>query len=524
MSGAPADPMLRLSWGMVAAILLVALLVRLGCWVQSPLIGADSARFLSAAKAFEQGRMLDGVRDAYHPLTGYLISLTHRVVIGVTKPGSLDPVAERDRRERCGYWVGLMSGLAVVWLLMELTRLGAPRVSPAAVGWLAASHVYLIRSSADVMSDSVFLMLLLLGLRQALLAASSGSWLTAVSAGGAAGMAYLARPEGLILLAVAPAFWLWVGSQEKLRVLRQSVAFWTAASLLVFPYALAISSLTGSFTLTLKKALVPLTGQACPWLASIPGAAVVEPLGEIFERWFSTCTIPLAPFALLGVAVAIRRRRSVPPGAMLSGLVVTAMLLVLWRLISVTGPGYLSRRHVFSMVALSLPWVVYGVEWLAERARGWRTPGERPTGIREEPLGRSRIATWILIALCLSGGVRALRPDRGEQLGQRHAGEYILEAEAQRPGAVVFSSREKVAYYALGRLESIAVQPLETLDRARRWPAAWIAFYPSDLYGDDFERFHRDWDRLPPGFRHEKTWGGEGSGRRLELYRWERPR
>ncbi|MGE3163486.1 MAG: hypothetical protein AB7O52_01120 [Planctomycetota bacterium] len=513
-------------WSAVVIIVLAALALRVGCWIQRPLIGADSARFLYAARAFEQGRDLDAIQDAYHPLTGYLIACVHRLA-GAVASESDDPVRERDRRERCGYWVGIVSGLAVVLLLMEVVRLGFPGLSTVAVGWLAACHVFLIRSAADVMSDSVFLMLVLLCFRQALAAGTRRSWSAALSAGGAAGAAYLARPEGLILLGVVPVYWCWCARRELRSVVAWSAAFLVAAATLILPYAVAISLVSGSPTLTLKKALVPLTGVALPGLGTIPGGEVAAQLAEIVERWGSTCTWPIALFVGVGLLATVRRNgRALEPGTVLLGVAAVAMGAVLWRLVTVAGPGYLSRRHMLTLVAFSLPFVVRGVECVVQRFAPRRNSS---TPISEPGTATSgawpRLSVWVLGVLCVTGVPRALSPDRHDQISQKLAGEHILRAELGRPGAVVFSSREKVAYYGLADLRSIAERPLETLDRARALPKAWIAFYPDDLYGDDPVAFERDWSMLPDGFRHERSFGGEAGSkrRRLELFHWQQP-
>lgn len=547
-------------WKLVLAILGLALCLRVACVYQTPLVGADSARFLAAAEHFEHDRHLDGVADAYHPLTAYLIAQIHSVQ-RVFLPADLDPFQERVWRERAGVALSVITGLLAVWLLMDLTRWLFPSISACWVGLLAACQPHLVRSAGDVMSDSLFLALFLFALREAVRWAREPRGWAALTAGGTVGAAYLARPEALVLLGVIPLFWFLrersrLGQWFSGKWISGSLIFTLMAAALILPYAQSISWLAGEYVITLKKSLgvvgfcggwgafssgILASGFGASGFGGAPGLEEVMGSGEVLRaglldgvdlkillevlrRWWTTAPEWVAAPALVGIVVLYRRSRKEAEeaeedggtlgrwGPLLFGLAAGAMICVLLRLVAVAGPGYLSRRHTFTLVLLCLPFAAAGYLAMGAQLHRWsrqRVPRQ--------------LGAVLLAIVAVAPAAKVLRGDRWDQLAQKQAG--ILIYDRFGAGESILSNREKIAYYACGSLTLIHYDPADVTQRAKRQERAWIAYYREDFQEVCPEYDAQSWCESHPGLRLEKVIVDthREPPRHLELLLWERP-
>ncbi|MEM7167610.1 MAG: hypothetical protein AAF581_19310 [Planctomycetota bacterium] len=514
----------RLSWWAVLGVLLLALALRVVCWANTPLIGTDSARFLRVAERMNDGDYAAALTDRYHPLTAFLIAQVDRVH-GVFAAGDT-PTQQRQRRESSAFFLTLTCGLLVVLLLMRISHWVVPQLPPWCTGLLAACQPYLIRSAADIMSDTVFLALFLAALHEGLRFGRRPGWGAALLAGTLVGAAYLARPEGLLLAAVLPLFWAWELRQQQRAWLPATAGFLLVTLAVASPYAFAISSLAGEWTFTLKKQLLT---------AGVPGALDIHELraaflgidptavGTIFHRWLTTATEGLGvPAALCLLALAVQRLR-LGYGGPLLGVTAVGMCLVLLRLAEIVGPTYISRRHVFTLMALSLPYAALGLYWGgAWLARCLRSGAAQTSSSQTSPSRTSPSQFWGLVvvavaALCLvPKGIKEQRTDQG---AEKLAGEFILAQ--QGPGAVVVTTREKVAYYAQGdHVAIVATAPaIDAYDRA------WVVFYRQEI--DDKCLEFTPWaarrSQQQPGLRFIRSFRGTSNRYRdLQLFLWER--
>lgn len=548
----------------LASCVLVAVLaagVRIACWARAPLIGTDSARFLLAAERFERGEHFDAVQDAYHPLTAYLIAQVHRLLGGQRQPvpvdaGERDATATQRQRERAAACVTILAGVLAVVLLMGVVRRSFPSIPPWSVGVLAACQPYLVRSSADIMSDPVFLACLLLALREGLRVPTGGGLTAAFSAGGATGMAYLARPEGLVLLGALPlAWWAWhltgsvrpVGrararsaARDEARAAGRPAAspgvpvvrghaqrwLWCAALVagaapLIAPYLGAISIIAGDWTVTLKKDLLAVVMPS--WLAAGPAGApreFLEGLGELARQWVSTATPPVALAALVGLIACVQRRPSVELGGplWLWGMIVLGFGVVLLQLMLVQGVDYLSRRHVFVLVALSLPLSVAGFQALG---RGVVRGLGATLGARADAQGIG-MALVLLTAVALLP--KALQAQRLDQRAQLEVAAFLLAQE--RPDMPVLTPREKVPYYARASYQPLPGRIQRAALRVRLQSEAWLVFY---RFADErrcpgLGDWARAWTGEPPGLELVACFPEPGAEPPDELlvYRWRR--
>jgi 4-amino-4-deoxy-L-arabinose transferase-like glycosyltransferase len=499
--------------------MLVALGVRLATLIQNPLIGADSSRFLASAEAFEKGDYETAIRDPYHPLTAWLISRVNLLQRGIQGTPE-DLRARLAQRERAAHLVIMLAGLAVVALSMNLSRLLFTGIPPAAVGLLVAVHPFLVRSSADIMSDSIFLALFLLALQESFRVLGGWKLIPAVTAGVSTGVAYLARPEALMLGVALPLFWGICGRRPLKRVLLTTGVFGGIVVLLISPYVAAISIMSGVPTITMKKdvyAFVPVevegaapapasgagSGEATPAISKVasgtprklavdpavaPGAGDAEPaearlssrytfgiylrgVVRVIGRWFTTCPDPLAIFFLVGAFLAIRRR-DWSAGTVQFLLVAGVLIPVLLLLIAKEGdPRYLSRRHVFTLVLMSMPLAASGLLATGELLGRLVSPRN---------LRRGQVVLMVLALMGLTA--KATRAQRDDQIAQKHAAEWILAEYG--PGAIIFTDREKVSYYSGGQWEWLNINPGQTLERIKKHDRALVAFYDDKVISE----------------------------------------
>jgi hypothetical protein len=487
----------------VLLILLFALTVRLVCMSRSDLIGTDSMRFLQAAQQVETGQFGEAIRDPFHPELSFLIALLNQgqqQILGV--PPGFDE--DRKRRERAAYTIVLAAGLLWVWLMIDLTRILFPAVPPGAVGLLAACQPYLVRSSADIMSDTPMLAALMLALRAA--AAPPERLLAALVCGLSIGLAYLARPEGLVALPTVLAFWLLRDRRSPARLATRAGLMLASLACVALPYVIAISVIAGKPTVTLKKDVYHMVGveaarsggdprarttqgstpeltreevkrpdaphdERPPARSAQPSAApsqtlgsLVASFGNILTGWFKTAPEVLA-LAFLAGLWALWRHGALTEGhtlfALCAGFTTAILLLLAW---SEPDPDYLSRRHVFILAVLCLPLSARGLLALGAAL------GERVVRI-----GASRGPVLVLAGTVLGLTLHATSAHRDDQLAQLTAARWIV---AQRGhGEILFTDREKVAYYAGATAHPLPADAHTLVRQVRSFPRAWVAFY-----------------------------------------------
>lgn len=500
-------------WRLLLLVLLIALGLRALCSARTEIIGTDSARFLAAAHCVEDGDLAGAIADPYHPLTAVLIGSLNSVQNAVLGEPE-DHTTDRVRRERAGIALSLVFGMLTVWVAMDLTRRLFPGVSPVGVGLLVAMQPYFVRASVDIMSDAIHLCFFALALRSGVIALTGARWGPFAWTGLFIGLGYLTRPEALVLVPAIGGVWLVLRPWGWRRFLPRVSLALTATAVCVVPYAVAIGG-----RLTGKKDVGEMIGVGGEGsvgggavLASADAPLVLASAVSVFTEWYSTMTEALGGFALLGIALRLRRSpRAV--GDLSSGFVAFGMVAVLiLLLVQLQQPDYLSRRHVFVLVFLALP---YACHFLAEFA---------PWLARILPR-RIRAASFALLLAGFAAGLvyKSVDPHRADQRMQRVAAQYILDHGGA--GQRIYTSREKVAYYAGGDLEPLTPGYAEQLvHRVAGQERAWIAFY-RERFGVSSEEIDALLESLGPGLRRVGNWAEPASRRprHLELYLYERP-
>jgi hypothetical protein len=321
----PPRGIVRLRTSLIVA-LAVGLAVRLARLAADPLIHPDGPAYLALALDVLGGRFAHVLGGYYSPLYPALVAV---------------PAALGVPLELAGRLTATVAGLASLPLLHVVVRRAlGPRAAAAAV-LVAAVQPALVKASVQVLPET---------LAGAIVLAWLAALPRAAAAGALAGAAYLARPEGVLLLPLG----LW-----RLRARRASYA--AAAVLVMLPALVALRVETGRWQLSPREArVVPVPGAT-----SLADAAFRAPLalGGAVVRGAAEQTLDdakaLGPLLWIPfvVGVAAAPTRAAVGWPLVVAAAFTALPLAL-------NP---SPRYAAPLVPLLLPAVAAGLVALAER-------------------------------------------------------------------------------------------------------------------------------------------------------------
>lgn len=318
------------------------------------------------------------------------------------------------------------------------------------------------RILADGLSEGVFLLFAVTALALAMDAIRSGSVVRIGLAGAAGGLAYLTRPEGLLIPAAAAATLLGIQAVARWRrpwltVVSQLAVLSCAALLVGAPYMAVIGGLTNKTAARdVSKGLGVEVERFMPADAA-PGETVAAG-APLFGVWLKSATgedhgnrlwaiwtlaevLSKAFFFFLWVPavaglVLYRRRFRESPGAWLP--VVLCMPLLGLLFLVAYREGYLSDRHTMLIVACGVPWAAAALDgaalWLAR------------------VVSRTRPAAGPVCAACVVAAAlavmlpRTLEPLHGDRAGFRVAGRWVANQVADDEN--IFDPFGWAAYYS----------------------------------------------------------------------------
>ena len=489
-----------LSWVGLIAVVMAAAGVRLIVSGFSMVVGADGPTFLHLAGLFARGEFAEGIRHDYHPLYPMLVGAALRI--------GWDP-------EFAGMAVSFLFGALTPVPLFLLARRTLGDATALAGGLLLAIHPVAARLSVDQKSDSTYTFLFALAILLAWEGIRTRRIGTLFLGGLSTGAAYLVRPEGLTVVVIALPWILFSKSDSARRRFTLAGALLLGTAILVGPYSAAISAQDGVFQITRKKGLSDLLGavplaeserEARTGRANTPGGSEGEvptlrlgllvPIqgkgtpkqmlrdgkGEIglpkrmtlataavAVEFVETLHPVLSVLLILGISSmgALPRPRDQERflGALLLLYLVILFLLVF-------GVGYLSRRHIFPVCMVALPWSAAGIRecsrWLSPRLARWSMTAPVADGRHASAL--------ILAAVALVMAPKTFYPHRLDQLNLREAGIWIRSLSQGNP-APVLTHLEKVAFYAGAERIPFHADYSTSLHVARQSGARFAALY-----------------------------------------------
>jgi 4-amino-4-deoxy-L-arabinose transferase-like glycosyltransferase len=465
MGGASVEPSRRLACVrdggsahgplLVAAVSLVALVVRAIAWQRTGVIFNDGPTFIGLARLIEQGHWAAALAHPFHPLYPAAIAAMHPLF------GSWESAAVA---------VSALSGAIATAVLFVFLR-HAFDLRIAYVGAvLLAFHPYAVSHSADVQSDGLYGLLFLSSAAGLWLACSTGRSRWALATGVLAGLAYWVRPEGVGIALIG------IGIGTMLIATRRwsakSGLTWIAAlglgaAICVAPYVFALHEQSGRWMLTQKKtaSLASAAMERSPLpddvIASAPfletvvrgprvAATAVRPAGsplmgapggsalELLRKVLETMGPAFVGLALIGVLFGIRRNLAREGFiALLCGLYLTLLYALVFQ------AGYVSKRHTLPLAILLFGYVAAGTPVLGR----WLLAIWERAGLRLTPDG-SRWSTLLGVALVIGVSIpTTFQVRRADRIAEREAAVW-LSARSDWHGGPVAAGKQRVAYYA----------------------------------------------------------------------------
>ena len=420
--GAPDDPrspgpniLLTRHLGRLGLLVLVAASLLGWLAAHTDVLFADGLRYIAQAQALGRGSSHDGLEKAAdHPVYPLAILAVHRTLS-----------ASDDRPESWQAAAQVASVIAGILLVIPLYLVSRELFSDSSVV-PACLLVYAVPLTghvfADTLSESTFLLFWMCGLWAALRFLKRGAfgWVPVVV--GFSALAYLSRPEGLLLPAALVASLVasprWVARGLGKRGLAVVVVLVVGSACLVGPYVAlrgglgtkpSIARLLGTAPKSAAHAverLRPLEpGQTAAKTAALAGKAV-------FKAVIEAVTWPLVPLAVIGL-IRLRPRGGEARQWTLLAVVGAATVLALLRL-HATG-GYCSPRHAMVLMLIAIPAAAAGLGRVLDRLT--RTVAHFP----------SKTAGWVvaLAAIVLMNAQQTLAHVNDGLDGYQQAGRWL---------------------------------------------------------------------------------------------------
>jgi hypothetical protein len=475
----------------LAAVLLGAASVRLIAVARAEVIARDGTVYMAMAREIAtRGLAETALEYRYHPGYPALVAATARI-------GRLDwPDAWAHAGMGISVFLSLVTVAGIFLIGAEILPPG-PALLGAALFALGGRFVEI---SCDAISDAMMLALCVLGLlwslrlRRALQDRRRAEAMAmAALVGISAGLAYLVRPEGLVILFPAAGLLATAGPRapRNWRLAAGGLILLTAA-MAVAPYAIWIGSLTAK-----KGPSDFVHAGGLPLAAAWPGA-LAGAMGAVVDRGRSALGNVATVFLLITAATWLGRyvlRLQLPdkvvylpgPGGwwvLLAPACALVPLLVGLEM-NQPGDGYISSRHMLIPVAALAPLAGAGVwtciQWTFVIHRRWRIP-HWPPGVR---------AIWIAIALGAAmvfafpvlhenkSPARRIGCELAEKLPRRY---YWLATSGWVPfyaQAPLEQFRQTGRHsWSLGRAENLTAESLA--QRARRLPGPAVCIALDD--------------------------------------------
>jgi hypothetical protein len=395
--------------------------------IRAEVLFIDGLRYIAQARQIAAGHFALGIwHSVDHPMYPLAVAGIHELRDGVS-PESWQGAAQ------------LVSIGAAVLLVIPLYLFSLELFGQRAA-WLGTLLFYILPTTSHVMADALseplFLLFWTTGLWCAMRFLRQGTfiWLPCTILAG--GLAYLTRPEGILLPAalVATLFAMPLLSSTRLNWPR----WWSAVAFLVLSSLVVIVPLVAAKgTLGTKPAIAKILGLAPPAAAdAVERAEPLDPthsttrialdaLKGVWRAARDAVTLPLLLLGTLGLFIAAKSGEGASRVELFLRILLVGMLFGLWRL-HMTG-GYCTTRHALVLSVLLVPAAVRGLEWVLSRIM---LPGKY-VGLGEGKYTPGP-AVWLglVIAFCLWMLPGLVDPIGGGNLGYRLAAEYLEQNAA----------------------------------------------------------------------------------------------
>ncbi len=424
--------------------LILTIGIRLYLFTNYYTINPDGVRYIEAARHFWEGKWLEGLASFYPPLFPLMIALIFPVVGDWEIAGQV--------------WPFILGVLILLPLFGLLRRVYGLRVAQVALFFYGVS-LYLARLSLEVRTEIPYIFFLILTLYLLRRGLESGRSLTFFFIGMCSALAYLIRPEGLLLIPVGVFFLIfqkWFADRVERNWLKSSIVV-LGFVLFSVPYVLYLKWDTGDWLLSRKTGYQLSEGLAkhdaetaelrlkksdrvsiSHLISSRPLTYAKKVFIDAFRAfgfYLQALHYSYLPFLFIGWFFFFRGKFWVKDEFLL--------IAVVFLHLAVVSLFYVTRRYEVALAALSLGWVAAGYLTIE--------------GYFQSSWGkRSGLITAFILGLFAIGTLpKTLQPIGWDKLYLREAGLYLK----QKPGnPTILTPNGRVAFYAAGQNQIRVVQ------------------------------------------------------------------
>lgn len=412
----------------------------------------DGVVYISMARDLFSGDFAAFSRENSHPLYPLMLGAVQKIVYDWELSGKI---------------VSAITGslLVIPFYLWGRANIGE-RTALYSTLFLAVNP-YHVRYSADVITESTYVLFFFLAVIFSIDAASRKKVSLFACAGLFIGLAYLTRPEGIILLLPLMAWTLFIKfPAPKLKIAALSVLI-VAVVIVALPYMLYLRSNYGKWLITGKYDVSRITGmQESPGVAKpvSPGTSAEDmekqkhPAGKSARRLYTGIMNNLDHLAYLGKRFAetyhplmtllllygIVRKKIAWAGKKANIYLLAVLLIyasILFRMHMVY--QWFDRRHILPLAVLALYWAGAGFAYLVESLKKY---SNKEKGALNSHHGK--IAALCLIILMAMILPKSLKPQRVDKLSEKRVGIWLKETNIEPPS--ILTNIPRVAFYAEG--------------------------------------------------------------------------
>ncbi len=483
----------------LGAAVLTAML-RLIAWFNTAIISRDSVIYVHLAKEWVTGHYDQALSHPYHPLYSFLIAWMAKVVGGNYESAAVSVSI-------------LASALTVPALALLFRKVRKKSVVFLGLMFFCVSP-YLVRYAGDILSEPLYLFFVAWAAATWIEAESCRRFLFSFVSGVMTGLAYLTRPEGL-LIGVASVVWLfvhWKSERTKDRLARIFLLV-LGAGMFMAPYVLYLHRDTGQWLLTRKKRVGTLlhdisgqvshpkpdrTGESLKTLLrkgvsrkraefllnrkrweQDQANKVRQAFGEVPHpklppgapvwQWSLSFAVSLGMILLgflkgmflpLGVWVIFRflGLKRFPWGRVDTFILIFSCLYWVILGMLLAGYGYVSRRHYTPVVMLWTLWAAMGFVEASHRIAAL---------FRSQRWSSATVGAALLVPLLSISTVKGTRPYRWDKYGRKVVGRWIASRCAGMPCRIL-TSMTRIGYYAGCRTLPLSMVGEKEVDNLRR--------------------------------------------------------
>ncbi len=467
---------------LVSGSIAVLVLVRLVSWINTALVSRDSLTYIELARYWLTGQIEKALAHPYHPLYPMMIA-------GMAKIGG-------GSLEHAAMGVSLVaSALTVPALVILFYRYRNERIVFLGLLFFCVSP-YLVRYAADILTEPLYLFFVAWAVALFLLAVSSRmalGWFA--MAGVSVGLAYLTRPEGLVV-GVAGVVWLVVTEWTSLKRWGWGlVVFLVSVSCVAAPYMVYLHRESGEWILTKKKKIetfvrhaygesgVVKKGQQIegPMVKTLPKGVDKKRAEFLRNRskweWEQADRIRQAlgrryvphvetPSSVVGFLVIFLKSMAITAFGFFHAMFLPIGIFVVFRLFYLnrfpwnkfdtfivifsllywgmlsallSGYGYVSRRHYCAAIVFWFGWAAIGFTYVCDML---------DRRIASQFFDQKIFGSILLSLVLVVTVVKGTKPYRVEKVGRKIVGAWIKKRKPSQTDCVILTSMIRIGYYA----------------------------------------------------------------------------